>query len=350
MKYRINKVEMEEILKVFDKMRDAHEFKKMKFRYVDGLVEVKGRIPTSVILEYYQKIFSKNLEFASSKESLAILKNVLRGVDQGDLFLLKDSPNRFLKGEYSMSLIFQNKEELLWFLMECARYYKGKVENFEKIRSLCYKKLLQKIEPEINIPLWVKKDPKNEISYQLMKRNEKNFLDMAFREILNTFDLTVNPFPCSVKEFKKPYFLDFSFYQNAPFQFDDQKFVKLSIDDKESEMSLGYERKKDYISYEIRFDRKERTYFVRHEFSTSDHCEHFYYTKDDGSYGDYNITKQEIGDVFMQKQPITTEEKTELYNLLWEYICLSEASTIKLREQQVKSNRFKSKRLFFNQN
>lgn len=298
-----------------------------------------------------QEYLEQNL---SSEEYLKKCKNSRRNL------IRRKNDNKFIDTYH-----IDSKEGLVILLTEMKDYYARKrglpeieVQRFNELMTIVNSEILKKVNPNISTNDWMEQDDENKkIFFQTIANGTKTSFGKQFREIIEDFDRTVNPFINEyitldeVKNYIQKVNISANTY-DSPEVKPRENSCQLHITDLETQNKVSYYRGTGGFSYQLMYKLDEEQYLiVLHYFSTIGEHEN-----DKGEiiaieyWGDktekdidirYNITKGVVGTTYGEKTPISPEQKEFIYDELVKAVDYAETITI----NNMKKSKYKTLRL-----
>lgn len=254
--------------------------------------------------------------------------------------------------KYIETYHIDSKEGLVILLTELNDYYARKqglreteVQRFDEVISIISTEILKKVSPGITTYDWMAKDEQyGECFLNTIERDKQTIFGHAFREIVDQFDRTINPYINEDIELDSidNYLQKVNISANA-YDKEDGKYRKncctMIIKSKDEKGEVRYYRSPNGFSYQLMYVLGTKEYLtVLHYFSIegnkeTDKGEHIYINY----FGDnskqeidlrYNITQGLSGETYKENRPITPKQKTFVYDELVKAIEF--ASTITL--------------------
>lgn len=310
-------------------------------------IRVNGGASNYIPIEHaiddqYKKEIQEHVEqHISTDEFLARCKKSRRNM------LRRKNDNKYIETYH-----IDSKEGLIIFLIEMKDYYARKqglseneVQRYDEILSTVSSEILKKVNPGITTYDWMAKDEQYGESYlNTIEKDNKIFLCYAFREVIDQFDRTINPYINEDVELDSTsnYLQRVDISANT-YNEEDGKYRKnccnMTIQVKGEENKVKYFRSPNGFSYQLMYVLGPDEYLtVLHYFSDrsteeNDKGEHIYINY----FGDnakqkidlrYNITLGLAGETYGEKTPVTPEQKSFVYNELVKAVELASTITI----------------------
>ncbi len=224
-------------------------------------------------------------------------------------------------------------EGLVAYLIETKNYYskiQSNLDEFENILNSIYKKILENVNPRLNVYDWMlDRDNRKEYFKRLLSNN--TYLDFKLRRQIELFDSMINPFVNNCYDINESKFIVHGYgYQ------DDENWFTLT--DRESGIVFSTIRNKDgfvfklHISTESPYEINVYHYFDKN----GEEIAFKKYDESDLTRIEYNLREETFGDHYGEKHKVTTKDKKFVINALNEYITL--VSDIVAKNINVKSN------------
>ncbi len=298
--------------------------------------------------DQYKKEIQEHIEqHLGADEYLARCKKSRRNM------LRRKNENKYIETYH-----IDSKEGLIILLTELKDYYARKqglreteVQRYDEIISTISAEILKKVNPSITTYDWMGADEQyGENFLNTIARDKQTPFGHAFREIVDQFDRTINPYINedieldSINNYLQKVNISANTYNE-----EDGKYRKnccrMTIKAKDGESEVRYYRSPNCFSYQLRYVLGPKEYLtVLHYFDNkgdkeSDKGEHIYINY----FGEnskqeidlrYNITQGLSGETYKDKTPITPEQMTFVYDELVKAIEL--ASTITIDNMQKK--------------
>lgn len=291
----MNKFELDKTMEYFGyKKSDSYAVGNLTF-YHDGryFTIVKGKTPKELANLIYKK-------YDNNKYLIRVDGNNENYTPTGDTYT------------YHIDTI----EGLVAYLIETKNYY-SKMQNnpdeLENILDSIYKKILENVNPQLNIYDWMlDRDNRKEYFKRLLSNN--TYLDFKLRKQIELFDSMINPFANNFHDINDSKFI----VRGYGYEEDESWFT---LTDKESGVVFSTIRsKKGFvlklhiptdISYELNvyhyFDKNgEKIAFEKYDETVLTRIE-------------YNLTDKSFGEHYGAKHLATTEDKKFVIKSLDEY-------------------------------
>lgn len=370
----MNRLEFNEVLKEFDidnnliattgrynSDEELHFWDNTSIYFSDSYYAiVKGKIPFEVdkiISEKYQKE-QCGIRSVGSNNSC----NLVQFSDTNSLGIPEESKNdaskKEVKNTYIETYHIDSKEGLIILLTELKDYYARKlglpeteVQRYNEILSTINARILMKINPTITTYDWMGEDEQYcEKFLDAVVRDHNTSFGHEFREIIDQFDKTINPYINedieldSIKNYSLKVNINASSYNSLDGMYR-ENCCTMVIKAKDGAGEVRYYREPHGFTYRLMytFGPKECLdvlhYFTAIGDKESDIGEHIYISY----YGEnpkqeidlrYNITQGLFGETYKDKTPITPEQRIFVYNELVKATNL--ASTITIDNMQKK--------------
>ena len=256
------------------------------------------------------------------------------------------------ENKYIETYHIDSKEGLIILLTELKDYYARKqglceteVQRYDEIISTISAEILKKVNPSITTYDWMGADEKYGESFlNIIARDKHTPFGHAFREIVDQFDRTINPYINEDIELDSidNYLQKVNISANT-YNEEDGKYRKnccsMTIKAKDGESEVRYYRSPNGFSYQLMYVLGPKEYltvlhyFTDKEDKESDKGEHIYINY----FGEnskqeidlrYNITQGLSGETYKEKTPITPEQMTFVYDELVKAIGLASTITI----------------------
>lgn len=364
----MNRLEFNEVLKEFDidnslidttggynSNEESHFWDNTSIYFSDSYYAiVKGKIPFEVdkiISEKYQKE-QYGIRPVGSNNSC----NLVQFSDTNSLGITEESKNDASKKEAKNTYIetyhIDSKEGLIILLTELKDYYARKlglpeteVQRYNKILSTINARILMKINPTITTYDWMGEDEQYcEKFLDTIVRDHNTPFEHEFREIIDQFDKTINPYINedieldSIENYSQKLDISASSYNSLDGMYR-ENCCTMVIKAKDGTGKVRYYRKPHGFTYHLMYTFGLQEYLdVLHYFTTigdkeTDIGEHIYisYSGENSKQKidlRYNITKGLSGETYKDKTPITTEQKVFVYNELVKATNLASRITI----------------------
>lgn len=295
----MNKFELDKTMECFGyKKSDSYAVGNLTF-YYDGryFTIVKGKTPKELANLIYKK-------YDNNKYLIRVDGNNENYTPTGDTYT------------YHIDTI----EGLVAYLIETKNYYSKTQTNpdeLEDILDSIYKKILENVNPQLNIYDWMlDRDNRKEYFKRLLSNN--TYLDFKLRKQMELFDSMINPFANNIYDINDSKFI----VRGYGYQEDESWFT---LTDKESGVVFSTIRSKDGFvlklhiptdtSYEIDvyhyFDKNgEELAFEKYDESGLTRIE-------------YNLRNETFGEHYGEKNKVTIKDKNFVINALNEYITLA---------------------------
>lgn len=264
----------------------------------------------------------------------------------------RDMLRRKNENKYIETYHIDSKEGLIILLTELKDYYARKqglceteVQRYDEIISTISAEILKKVNPSITTYDWMGADEEYGESFlNIIARDKHTPFGHAFREIVDQFDRTINPYINEDIELDSidNYLQKVNISANT-YNEEDGKYRKnccgMTIKAKDGESEVRYYRRPNGFSYQLIYVLGPKEYLtVLHYFTDkgdkeSDKGEHIYINY----FGEnskqeidlrYNITQGLSGETYKEKTPITPEQMTFVYDELVKAIGLASTITI----------------------
>ena len=364
----MNRLEFNEVLKEFDiynslidttggynSNEESHFWDNTSIYFSDSYYAiVKGKIPFEVdkiISEKYQKE-QCGIRSVGSNNSC----NQVQFSDTNSLGIPEESKNDASKKEgkntYIETYHIDSKEGLIILLTELKDYYARKlglpeteVQRYNEILSTINARILMKINPTITTYDWMGEDEQYcEKFLDTIVRDHNTPFEHEFREIIDQFDKTINPYINedieldSIENYSQKLDISASSYNSLDGMYR-ENCCTMVIKAKDGTGKVRYYRKPHGFAYHLMYTFGPQEYLdVLHYFTTigdkeTDIGEHIYisYSGENSKQKidlRYNITKGLSGETYKDKTPITTEQKVFVYNELVKATNLASRITI----------------------
>ena len=364
----MNRLEFNEVLKEFDidnslidttggynSNEESHFWDNTSIYFSDSYYAiVKGKIPFEVdkiISEKYQKE-QYGIRPVGSNNSC----NLVQFSDTNSLGITEESKNDASKKEAKNTYIetyhIDSKEGLIILLTELKDYYAKKlglpeteVQRYNEILSTINARILMKINPTITTYDWMGEDEQYcEKFLDTIVRDHNTPFEHEFREIIDQFDKTINPYINedieldSIENYSQKLDISASSYNSLDGMYR-ENCCTMVIKAKDGTGKVRYYRKPHGFTYHLMYTFGPQEYLdVLHYFTTigdkeTDIGEHIYisYSGENSKQKidlRYNITKGLSGETYKDKTPITTEQKVFVYNELVKATNLASRITI----------------------
>ncbi len=364
----MNRLEFNEVLKEFDidnslidttggynSNEESHFWDNTSIYFSDSYYAiVKGKIPFEVdkiISEKYQKE-QYGIRPVGSNNSC----NQVQFSDANSLGIPEESKNdaskKEVKNTYIETYHIDSKEGLIILLTELKDYYAKKlglpeteVQRYNEILSTINARILMKINPTITTYDWMGEDEQYcEKFLDTIVRDHNTPFEHEFREIIDQFDKTINPYINedieldSIENYSQKLDISASSYNSLDGMYR-ENCCTMVIKAKDGTGKVRYYRKPHGFTYHLMYTFGPQEYLdVLHYFTTigdkeTDIGEHIYisYSGENSKQKidlRYNITKGLSGETYKDKTPITTEQKFFVYNELVKATNLASRITI----------------------
>ena len=364
----MNRLEFNEVLKEFDidnslidttggynSNEESHFWDNTSIYFSDSYYAiVKGKIPFEVdkiISEKYQKE-QYGIRPVGSNNSC----NQVQFSDANSLGIPEESKNdaskKEVKNTYIETYHIDSKEGLIILLTELKDYYAKKlglpeteVQRYNEILSTINARILMKINPTITTYDWMGEDEQYcEKFLDTIVRDHNTPFEHEFREIIDQFDKTINPYINedieldSIENYSQKLDISASSYNSLAGMYR-ENCCTMVIKAKDGTGKVRYYRKPHGFTYHLMYTFGPQEYLdVLHYFTTigdkeTDIGEHIYisYSGENSKQKidlRYNITKGLSGETYKDKTPITTEQKVFVYNELVKATNLASRITI----------------------
>lgn len=364
----MNRLEFNEVLKEFDidnslidttggynSNEESHFWDNTSIYFSDSYYAiVKGKIPFEVdkiISEKYQKE-QYGIRPVGSNNSC----NQVQFSDANSLGIPEESKNdaskKEVKNTYIETYHIDSKEGLIILLTELKDYYAKKlglpeteVQRYNEILSTINARILMKINPTITTYDWMGEDEQYcEKFLDTIVRDHNTPFEHEFREIIDQFDKTINPYINedieldSIENYSQKLDISASSYNSLDGMYR-ENCCTMVIKAKDGTGKVRYYRKPHGFTYHLMYTFGPQEYLdVLHYFTTigdkeTDIGEHIYisYSGENSKQKidlRYNITKGLSGETYKDKTPITTEQKVFVYNELVKATNLASRITI----------------------
>ena len=364
----MNRLEFNEVLKEFDidnslidttggynSNEESHFWDNTSIYFSDSYYAiVKGKIPFEVdkiISEKYQKE-QYGIRPVGSNNSC----NQVQFSDANSLGIPEESKNdaskKEVKNTYIETYHIDSKEGLIILLTELKDYYAKKlglpeteVQRYNEILSTINARILMKINPTITTYDWMGEDEQYcEKFLDTIVRDHNTPFEHEFREIIDQFDKTINPYINedieldSIENYSQKLDISASSYNSLAGMYR-ENCCTMVIKAKDGTGKARYYRKPHGFTYHLMYTFGPQEYLdVLHYFTTigdkeTDIGEHIYisYSGENSKQKidlRYNITKGLSGETYKDKTPITTEQKVFVYNELVKATNLASRITI----------------------
>lgn len=364
----MNRLEFNEVLKEFDidnslidktgrynSNEESHFWDNTSIYFSDSYYAiVKGRIPFEVdkiISEKYQKE-QYGIRHVGSNNSC----NLVQFSDANSLAIpeesKKDASKKEDKKPYIETYHIDSKEGLIILLTELKDCYARKiglpeteVQRYDEILSTINARILMKINPTITTYDWMGEDEQYcEKFLDTIVRDHNTPFGHEFREIIDQFDKTINPYINedieldSIENYSQKLDISASSYNSLDGMYR-ESCCTMVIKAKDGTGKVRYYRKPHGFTYHLMYTFGPQEYLdVLHYFTTigdkeTDIGEHIYisYSGENSKQKidlRYNITKGLSGETYKDKTPITPEQKVFVYNELVKATNLASRITI----------------------
>lgn len=298
--------------------------------------------------DQYKKEIQEHIEqHLGADEYLARCKKSRRNM------LRRNNENKYIETYH-----IDSKEGLIILLTELKDYYARKqglreteVQRYDEIISTISAEILKKVNPSITTYDWMGADEQyGENFLNTIARDKQTPFGHAFREIVDQFDRTINPYINedieldSINNYLQKINISANTYNEEDGEYR-KNCCRMTIKAKDGESEVRYYRSPNGFSYQLRYVLGPKEYLtVLHYFDNkgdkeSDKGEHIYINY----FGEnskqeidlrYNITQGLSGETYKDKTPITPEQMTFVYDELVKAIEL--ASTITIDNMQKK--------------
>jgi len=217
-------------------------------------------------------------------------------------------------------------EGLVAYLIETKNYYSKTQTNpdeLENMLDLIYKKILENVNPQLNIYDWMlDRDNRKEYFKRVLLNN--TYLDFKLRKQIELFDSMVNPFANNHCDINNSKFI----VRGSGYEEDESWFT---LTDKESGIVFSTIRSKDgfvlklHIPTEVPYEIDVYHYFDKN----GEEIAFEKYDESDLTRIEYNLRDETFGEHYGEKHKATTNDKKFVINTLGEYITLARSIVAK---------------------
>ena len=211
-------------------------------------------------------------------------------------------------------------EGLVAYLLETKNYYSKSQTNpleLENILNLIYKKILENVNPTVNIYDWML-DRENRKEYFKSLLSNNTYLDFKLRKQIELFDSMINPFANNCYDINDSKFIVRGYgYKEAECWF--------TLTDKESDIVFSTIRSQDSFVLKLHIPT-EAPYEINicHYFDKNGEEIAFEkYDESDLTRIEYNLRDETFGEHYGEKHKVTTNDKKFVIDTLGEYIILA---------------------------
>lgn len=301
----MNKFELDKTMECFGyKKSDSYAVGNLTF-YHDGryFTIVKGKTPEELANLIYKK-------YDNSKYLIRVDGNNENYTPIGDTYT------------YHIDTI----EGLVAYLIETKNYYSKMQTNSDEIENTLdsiYKKILEKVNPQLNIYDWML-DRVNRKEYFKRVLLNNTYLDFKLRKQIELFDSIINPFTNNCYDINDSKFI----VRGYGYQEDETWFT---LTDKESGIVFSTIRSNDgfilklHIPTELPYEINIYHYFDKN----GEEIAFEKYEESDLTRIEYNLRDETFGELYGVKHKVTIKDKNFVINTLSEYITLARDIVVK---------------------